>query len=561
MSIRRRIACGLFVCGALALAVWQAHASNQGLTRGEAALQAGLVPDDAFFAMSVHPRRVLMDKRLAKFDLKDKLDFADMARDGFNPWQVEEMVFFIGPPQAPQKPNLRNDVQHAMVIRLATATPKTELAGKILRHSKVEEAEIAGHKYFRAAKDPANPQRFNREPVICFLSDQVFIVADEPWLEKILTAKNATSPLITALATVDPDAEGTILYANTDGAKQSLLNELPPIGGAMQPIVEALGALESARLSVYTDPQISFRLSLSGADEAAADKLAQGVKDLQQRVKQQLLPILQMAPPPGAPEETRQAQELGAKVVAKIADGLVPQKSGKHVTVKIDDVCSVESVVEKLILPQAAAERKTAERYRKTNNLRQLGLALLNCESADGHFPPHAIFSKAGKPLLSWRVYALQYLDEGELFKQFHLDEPWDSEHNKPLIAKMPEVFKTIGSKPLAEGHTRYVVPVGKDTIFDGDKGVSVSQITDGTWHTVLILAVGEDKSVVWTKPDDLDFDPQKPLAGLGKIDDGGIPACFADCHVQNLRKTIDAETFRRLILRNDGKSIDQSKL
>ena len=189
----------------------------------------------------------------------------------------------------------------------------------------------------------------------------------------------------------------------------------------------------------------------------------------------------------------------------------------------------------------------------RMNCLHEISLAMMLDAQNKGSFPAHAIYSKASKPLLSWRVYLLPHLQEEALFNQFHLDESWDSEHNKPLIAKMPEVFKSLGSKPLAEGQTRYVVPVGKDTIFEGDKGTALAKITDGASNTILILEVGADKAVTWTKPDDMDFDSQKPLAGLGTIGEEGILAAFADGHVQSIRKNIDAETFRRLILRNDG--------
>jgi hypothetical protein len=90
---------------------------------------------------------------------------------------------------------------------------------------------------------------------------------------------------------------------------------------------------------------------------------------------------------------------------------------------------------------------------------------------------------------------------------------------------------------------------------------MTAAKITDGVSNTIMALQVGDDKAVIWTKPDDMEFDSKKPLAGLGKIDDLGIQAAFADCHVQYLRKNIDAETFRRLILRNDGLPVDQSKL
>ena len=76
-----------------------------------------------------------------------------------------------------------------------------------------------------------------------------------------------------------------------------------------------------------------------------------------------------------------------------------------------------------------------------------------------GRFPAHANYNESGKPLLSWRVHILPYLEAGHLYEQFHLDEPWDSEHNRQLIAKMPTSYLDPSSpKYTAEmGHTHYL--------------------------------------------------------------------------------------------------------
>ncbi len=98
---------------------------------------------------------------------------------------------------------------------------------------------------------------------------------------------------------------------------------------------------------------------------------------------------------------------------------------------------------------------------RSANNLKQIGLAMHNYASANkDDFPPAAVCDKKGKPQLSWRVLILPYIDQNELYKQFKLDEPWDSEHNKKLIEKMPAVYKLPGAK---EGttDTHYRVFVG----------------------------------------------------------------------------------------------------
>src|SRR5262249_30142494 len=83
-----------------------------------------------------------------------------------------------------------------------------------------------------------------------------------------------------------------------------------------------------------------------------------------------------------------------------------------------------------------------ASRTRSANNLKQIGLAMHNYHDVNGAFPPAAVCDKTGKPMLSWRVLILPYIEQDALYKEFKLDEPWDSEHNKKLLAKMPKVYE-----------------------------------------------------------------------------------------------------------------------
>jgi hypothetical protein len=126
----------------------------------------------------------------------------------------------------------------------------------------------------------------------------------------------------------------------------------------------------------------------------------------------------------------------------------------------------------------------------------------------------------------------LPYFGEEALYKQFHLDEPWDSAHNRTLIDKMPAVYRMPDSEDVKKGLTNYLVPVGKGTLFpSAGQGTKLTEVKD-TAHAILVVQA--DHAVTWTKPDDLAFDPQKPTAGL-KID--GFPATYADGHVELLNK------------------------
>ena len=109
----------------------------------------------------------------------------------------------------------------------------------------------------------------------------------------------------------------------------------------------------------------------------------------------------------------------------------------------------------------------------------------------------------------------LPFIEQDALYKQFHLDEPWDSEHNKQLIAKMPPEYKSPNSKVSGEGKTNYLTVRGPQSVFPGKKALSFQDIPDGTSNTIMTVEVTDDRAVIWTKPDDFEYDPQDPLKGL----------------------------------------------
>lgn len=193
--------------------------------------------------------------------------------------------------------------------------------------------------------------------------------------------------------------------------------------------------------------------------------------------------------------------------------------------------------------PQTAALKRQVS----INNLKQIMLALLNYHDVNQSFPP-AFSSAEGKPLLSWRVAILPYIEGGnEIYQEFHLDEPWDSEHNKPLAAKIPQVYQSPTSK-LTDGRTVYLTPRGAGTMFPGASGIKVRNITDGTSNTLAVLEVDDEAAVEWTKPDDWKFDPKNPKTGLGHQQPGVVITALGDGSVRQLPNTMDAEKLKALI-------------
>jgi prepilin-type processing-associated H-X9-DG protein len=209
-----------------------------------------------------------------------------------------------------------------------------------------------------------------------------------------------------------------------------------------------------------------------------------------------------------------------------------------------------------MLLPAVGAARQAAQRNQSMNNQKQIMLALLNHESATSALPAHAIYSADGKPLLSWRVKILPYLEQRALYDQFRLDEPWDSAHNKALIAQMPDVFRHPNLK-LEPGKTNYLAIVGKDCLFNGtEKGLTLRQVTDGTSNTVAVVEASPDQAVEWTKPDDLEFNPDDPKAGLGNVHAGGWNAAFCDGHVQFISEYAAPEMLKALFTCAGGEAV-----
>jgi hypothetical protein len=175
-------------------------------------------------------------------------------------------------------------------------------------------------------------------------------------------------------------------------------------------------------------------------------------------------------------------------------------------------------------------------------------------QAQHGQLPPAAVCGKDGKPLLSWRVLLLPHIEQGQLYKEFHLDEPWDSPHNIQFLPRMPATYVPPSGKlwKVPEHHTVCKVFVGKHAAFEGTKGLSYPEdFPDGTNNTLLIVEAGEP--VPWTKPEELAYDPQGPLPDLRGLFDNGFRAVTADGITRFVQSTVSEATLRAAITRDGG--------
>jgi hypothetical protein len=166
------------------------------------------------------------------------------------------------------------------------------------------------------------------------------------------------------------------------------------------------------------------------------------------------------------------------------------------------------------------------------------------------------VLDESGKPMLSWRVLLLPYLDQQALYNQFKLDEPWDSKNNRPLIEKMPKVLASPRVKVKGKGYTVYQVFSGPGALFDkGKTKYNIGNIPDGNSNTIFTVEASE--AVPWSKPADIPFDKDKKVPDFGKAYDGTPLALIMDGSVRTLDlKKISATTLKLAIIPDDGMAL-----
>jgi hypothetical protein len=325
-----------------------------------------------------------------------------------------------------------------------------------------------------------------------------------------------------------------------------VLVELQPIlpadfgGGSMQALVDgvrwgALGADLSAKPSVEFMAQTKDEETAKMLEPA----LAKAIDFVKNRSEMSELPFAR-----------------------KLLDEHRPKRVGDRFVSALD-----AAAIDATLVPAAAALRQKAAVTVSLNQLRQIEIAMHNYQGTHRTLPPQMTVDKADRPLLSWRVLILPYIEQKALYDQFRLEEPWDSDHNKKLIAKMPALYRSPLSKTKPEdGLTTYLVPTGPKafwngkSFFNGKTTASLVEIPDGTSNTISIFDVDDSKAVTWTKPDDYPVAPKKAFLGHFRPEVGRILAAFFDGSVRMLSDRTPDETLWLYVCPNDGMAIPQEK-
>ncbi len=409
-----------------------------------------------------------------------------------------------------------------------------------------------------------------------FVNDRTFLVGSEDsvmWLLDQSAKKAATGRLTQALANAAGPSPIVVAFNVTKLPEEMDQVAPPPIRPLLKTQAVVLTAdfekefnLELKLLFAQEGQAREGEGALKAARELGRQGLAMGIQEMIQRLQ---------APEAKVSEVMGYASALGfLRHADAILQSLPIERKGQVVQVAIHGdltygnpavwimvslvaignigrsaTATFESVAGQLAGPGGAPPAAETK-------LKQIAAALDKYHEAKGSYPPPAIYGKNGEALLSWRVALLPYLGEDELYKEFKLDEPYDSFHNKRLLSRMPKVFGPEYSFGPPAWKTQYQGFSGPGAVFDGKKGTRRADITDPKEQTLLVVQTDPEHAIAWTRPADLPFAANKPLPPFQNKYGFGATALFADGSVRVIPKDTPEATIKALITRAGGEKV-----
>lgn len=194
------------------------------------------------------------------------------------------------------------------------------------------------------------------------------------------------------------------------------------------------------------------------------------------------------------------------------------------------------------------------------NNIRNLGLASIEYAGGNnGQLPAAWNVDKQGRPLQSWRVSQIGYLDQPAIARAYHLDEPWNSPFNSQFANRDMRIMHCPEDVGKATD-TSYMVVVGPRTAFPGSKPCLIKEIEahDGLANTLTIVETS-NSGVNWSEPREIKFDDAirginvPNIIGISSRHRGLVLACFADGHALPISDKTDPAVLKQLLQIDDG--------
>ncbi|MFP6672285.1 MAG: DUF1559 domain-containing protein [Pirellulaceae bacterium] len=534
----------------------QEPAAKPAATEEKAALDLSYIPATAMAAVILAPQRIL-DSEAARLYPTEVLEVLSKRATGVSVMDIEQGIVLLQMSDSSPVP------MAGAIVRLSKPSSLEALFPLLKEDPDTwKQIQVAGQPVLQFTELIGGPTSMSFE--VTMTDDKTVLIGMAGFLAQMLAAKDADSPLIKLLAQVDGNDE-LVAVASADmlpePLQQAMLNPnlVPPL---FAPYTAALKYLSAVEISVSIGAEWGGELVIHAHDPDQAEALQAVIVQGLSLAKQTLLSQIN-----AAQSGDEMIDAAMAKYQVRVGNYLEqmfrPTREGKRLTMNSNATIGVAGtgVLVALLLPAVQVARDAARRASSGNNLKQIGLAMHNYHEIFKQLPggeSERIQYKDGKPLLSWRVHLLPFLEEDALYQQFRLDEPWDSSHNIKLLDQMPPVY--VNPRHDLGNRTVYLAPMGPGTILGSGKAVRFRDIADGTSQTIAVIAVGPGQAIPWTQPVDLTLDPLDPVGSIDS-DRGNFQALFADGSVQSIGTSISADVLTALIHGNDRQPVNRDQL
>ena len=177
-------------------------------------------------------------------------------------------------------------------------------------------------------------------------------------------------------------------------------------------------------------------------------------------------------------------------------------------------VIAIIGILIGMLLPAVQTVREAARRTKCQNNIKQLGLAALNYESAHMEFPPGVVDDDDNlqDALHTGWVFLLPFFEQNNVADQYDMTSSWSSTTNLPVAQisietlncpSNPSPFQQTGDiqgtksdYALSKGPTAALFATNPEGMFGVNQKIKMGAVTDGTSNAFLIgEAVSNDNT------------------------------------------------------------------
>lgn len=498
-----------------------------------------LTPPSTIASITVRPKQMASGERMKLAPL-EVLTAAGKEHVGFDPLHIERADVLVAFP-GPAGP------QGGAIVQLTQPFSIQDLNPQLLNGQGLQ---TEGDFEFWVAADE-NFVFHQLDPQTIVAGTKIFVkqmLAEQPQpgqisslLGQIKTAQDVQA--IVSISTLQPLLIGML---------ERPLRDLPP--NIAEDITAIIQATNFAAVGANIATEERLQLVMAGEDQAATDVIEERLNNLLKSATETFVSEFKKQFDDPSPTATA-VRSYVDRISSVLTTGLTPVRKGNALVLDINEFqnVSVVATLTGLLLPAVQAAREAARRMQSSNNLKQIGLAFHNFESAYRALPAAGGVGDDGKAMLSWRVALLPFVEEAELYEKFHLDEPWDSEHNLTLLEEMPAVYRHP-NRVTKPGHTVYQAVVSDKSLLRATDPSRFQEVTDGLSNTILAVETSDEIAVPWTAPQDFAVDEENP--GKGLFTNGSTQAAFGDGSVRVLAESIAAEVLNALFTRGGGEVV-----